>query len=200
MKTVLKTLGSSALISLLLILPFMIMEVVNRRQFDEEFPFVLFLVLWFNLFAVSLILLPIVQARWTGNRDTADPALTKGNALLTNPRSTAIISILVFLTPGILPLLDSVGWLSLDRLFNGPNPEVDYLPGLFLSLGLISFPVAAGVIAGRPIVSTLRSGGRLFAHPIHLILVVVLSFLFAYGVISLIVDQWPCFLGVPVCD
>jgi amino acid permease len=200
MQTMLKTIGSPALISLLLILPFMLMEVVNRRNFNEDFPFMLFFVLWLNLFAISLILLPIVRGRRTGNRDMAHPVPTQGNTLLTNPRSAAIISVVLFLSPGALPLLDFIDWLSLDRLFNGPNPEVAYLPGMFMSLGLILFPVASGIIAGRPIVNTLRAGGSLFAHPLHLIIVVVISFLFATGVFGMIVDQWPCFIGVPNCD
>jgi hypothetical protein len=200
MQTTLKALGSSTLISFLLILPFMIMEVVNRRHLNEDFPFMLFFVLWLNLFAISLILLPIVRGKRAGNHDMANPVPTPGNTLLTNPKSALIISVVLFLSPGILPLLDSVGWLSTDRLFNGPNPEVAYLPGMFLSLGLILFPIAAGIVAGRPIVNTLRARGSLFAHPIHLIIVVVISFLFAAGVVSLIVDQWPCFIGVPNCD
>ena len=200
MLTILKPLGSSALLSFLLILPFMLMEVVNRRNFNEDFPFVLFFGLWLNLFAFSLILLPIVRGRRTGNQDLANPVPTHGNTLLTNPRSAALISVVLFLSPGILPLLDYVGWLSLDRLFNGPNPEVTYLPGMFMSLGLLLFPVTAGILAGGPIVRTLRAGGSLFAHPINLIIVVLISFLFAAGVVSLIVDQWPCFVGVPNCD
>jgi hypothetical protein len=199
-QTILKTLGSPVLVSLLLIFPFMIMEVVNRRYFNEVFPFMLFFVLWLNLFAISLILLPIVRARRTGNHDMANPVPTQGNTLLTNPGSAAMISVVLFLLPGILPLLDTVGWLSLDRLFNGPNPEVAYLPGQIISLSLILFPVAAGIIAGGPIVSTLRARGGLFAHPLHLIIAIVISFLFAVGVVSLIVDQWPCFVGVPNCD
>jgi uncharacterized transporter YbjL len=97
-------------------------------------------------------------------------------------------------------LLDSVGWLSLDHLFNGPNPEVAYLPGFFISLGLILFPVAAGIIAGRPIVNTMRAGGSLFVHPINLIIVVFILSTFAMGLVNLIIDQWPCFIGVPNCD
>ena len=165
MQTILKTSGSSALISFLLILPFMIMEVVNRRIFNEDFPVMLFFVMWLNLFAIGLILLPIMRGRRTGNHDMANPIPTQKNTLLTNPRSAAMISIALILAPGILPLLNSVGWLSLDRLFNGPNPEVAYLPGQLMSLGLILFPIAAGIIAGRPIVSALRAGGSLFAHP-----------------------------------
>ena len=110
MQTILKTSGSSALISFLLILPFMIMEVVNRRNFNEDFPVMLFFVLWLNLFAISLILLPIVRGRRTGNHDMANPVPAQGNTLLTNPRSAAMISVVLFLSLAILSLLDSVGW------------------------------------------------------------------------------------------
>jgi hypothetical protein len=200
MQTISKTIGSSVLISLLLILPFMIMEVVNRRIFHEDFPFMLFFVLWLNLFTISLILLPIVRGRRKGNHDIANPVPAQRNTLLTNPRSALMISIVIFLSPGILPLLDSVGWLSLDRLFNGPNPEVVYLPGLVIFLGLLLFPVTAGIIAGRPIVNTLRAGGSLFTHPLHLIIVIFILSTFAIGLGSLLIDQWPCFMGVPNCD
>ena len=43
MKTMLKTFGSSMLLSSLITLPFMIMEIVNRRNYNEEFPFALFI-------------------------------------------------------------------------------------------------------------------------------------------------------------
>jgi hypothetical protein len=200
MQTILKPLGLSVLISLLIIVPFMVMEVVNRRNLNEEFPFMLFFVMWLNLFAITSILLPIMRGRRTGNHDMADPVPAQKNTLLTNPRSAAVISVALILAPGILPLLNSLGWLSLDRLFNGPNLEVAYLPGQIMSMSLILFPIAAGIIAGGPIVRTLRAGDSLFAHPIHLIIVVVISFLFASGVVSLIIDQWPCFIGVPNCD
>jgi len=205
MLTILKTLGSSALISLLLILPFMIMEVVNRRNFNEDFPFMLFFVLWLNLFAISLILLPIVRGRRTGNHDMANTVPTQGNTLLTNPKSALMISVVLILSVIILSLLDSLGWEPLERLLNGPNPEQLSVFGVrvasqFIAIVLLSIPVVAGIIAGGPIVSTLRAGGSLFAHPINLIIVVLISFLFAAGVVSLIVDQWPCFVGVPNCD
>jgi hypothetical protein len=156
--------------------------------------------MWLNVFAVSAIVLPILRSRWTGTPGMADPVPAQSNTLLAKPWSAAIVSVLVFLSPGILPLLEYFGWLSLDRLFNGPNPEVTYLPGMFLTIGLILFPIAAGIIAGRPIVDTLRSGGRLFAHPINLIIVAFIASAFAYGFTTLLIDQWPCFVGVPLCD
>jgi hypothetical protein len=205
MQTILKSFGSSALISFLLILPLMIMEVVNRRNFNEDFPVMLFFVMWLNLFAISIILLPIVRGKRTSNHDMANPIPAQKNTLLTNPKSAAMISVILILSLVIVFLLDSLGWGPLERLLNGPNPEQLYVfrvrvPSQFVALVLLSLPVAAGIIAGRPIVSTLRAGGSLFAHPINLIIVVLLSFLFAAGVVSLIVDQWPCFLGVPNCD
>jgi hypothetical protein len=57
-----------------------------------------------------------------------------------------------------------------------------------------------GIIAGGPIARTMQAGGSLFAHPIHLIIVVFILATFAIGFASFIIDQWPCFLGVPNCD
>ena len=200
MQNILKTSGSSALISFLLILPFMIMEIVNRRNFNEDLPVFLFFGMWLNLFAISLILLPIVRGKWTENHDMANPVPTQGNTLLTNPRSAAMISVVLILFPVILSLLDFLGWVPLDRLFNGPNPELLYVPGQVISLLLISIPIAAGIIAGGPIVNTLQARGSLFAHPINLIIVVFISSTFAIGLTNLVIDQWPCFMGVPNCD
>jgi hypothetical protein len=202
MQTTLKSLGPSVLISFLLILPLMIMEVVNRRSFNEDFPFTLFLVLWLNLFAISFILLPIVRGKRTANHDMANPVSAQGNTFLTNPRSAAIISVMLILSPFILSWLDGLSWvpLDLDRLFNGPNPAQPYLPGQIISLSFFAIPVAAGIIAGGPIVRTLRAGGSLFAHPLHLIIVVFIVSTMAIGLGGLVMDQWPCFMGVPNCD
>jgi hypothetical protein len=205
MQSILKPLGSSALISLLLILPFMIMEVVNRRNFNEDFPLMLFFFMWLNLFALSLILLPILRGRRTGNHDVMDTVPAQKNTFLTDPKSAAIISVVIVLSLVIVSLLDSLGWMPLQRLFNGSNAEQLYVfrvrvPSQFIALVLFSLPVVAGIIAGRPIVSTLRAGGSLFAHPINLIIVVFILSTFALGFASFIIDQWPCFIGVPNCD
>lgn len=200
MQSMLKTIGSPALLSLLLIFPLMILEVVNRQSFAEDFPFMLFFVLWLNLFAIGLILLPILRGRRAVRLDMANPVPAQRNTLLANPRSALIVSIVLILTPFILSWMNSLGWAPLDRLLNGPNPEQPYFPGQAISLLLISMPIAAGIVARGPIVSTLRAGGSLFAHPLHLVIVVVISFLFAASVVGLIVDQWPCFMGVPNCD
>lgn len=186
MQTTLKTFGASALISFLLTLPLIVMEIFNRRNFNEEFPYTLFFGLWLNILAISLIFLPIVLSKWTGKHE------------ITNPKPTLIIGFTLILFVVIPSLLS-------ERLFNGTNTEFVSVFGLQVPSQLIAFvifslPVMAGIIASRPIVSTLRSGGSLFAHPIHLTIVVVILFVFTAGVVGLITDQWSCFMGVPNCD
>ena len=190
MQTLLKTLGSPPLVSLLIILPFMIMEIVNSRSFNEGFPFALFFGLWFNLFAVSLILLPIVRAWRAEDHDLANSVPANGDTLLITPKSVLITGLVIILFAAIIPL------------FSGPSSEVFgvLVPSQFIAFALFSLPIAVGMIAAKPIIKTLRAGGSLFAHPLHLVLVVMISFFFAMSVISLIIDQWPCFVGVPNCD
>lgn len=199
MQTLLRTLGSSTVISFMLILPLMIMEVVNRRNFNEDFPIQLFFAMWLNLFVISLILLPIVRGRRIGNHDMAYPSLGVENTLLTKPRSAALMSVVLILSLVTVFLLNSLGRV------NGPDPEQLYVfgiqvPGQFIAIVLLSVPVVAGIIAARPIVRTLRAGGSLFAHPVNLIIVAFILSTFAIGFANLLIDQWPCFMGVPNCD
>lgn len=200
MRNTVKTLGFSALVGFLLILPFMIMEIVNRRAYHEGFPFMLFSGMWLNLFAISLMLLPVVQGWRAREREAANPVPAKGNTLLTNPRSSAVISVVLVLVILLIGWLGSIGWEPLDRLVNGPNPEVFYLPGVFIGLGMFAIPLAAGIIASGPVARTLRAGGSLFAHPVNLVIVVFLVSAISVGLVGLVMDQWPCFIGVPRCD
>lgn len=195
-----RNIASSALMGFLLIFPLMTMQFVNRRNLNEEFPFMLFAGMWLGLFAVSLNLLPIVRAWRTGNPDEPNRIATQRDALLETPRSAALIGIFLFLSHVLILAIRNLEWEPLTRLFHGPNPGVDYLPGQIFAFCLGLLPVAAGIIAGGPIVNTLRAGGKLFAHPFNLIIVSTLSLLFAFGFVFMLVDQWPCFCGVPNCD
>ena len=199
MHITLKNIASSALVGLLLVLPLMTMQFVNRRHRNADFPIMLFLGMWLFVFAISLNLLPIVRAWRTGTPATPTRPATESTALLATPWSTAVMSILL-LVFSIMSIALRNEWEPLRLLFHGPNPDVDYLPGQIISFCLGLIPVAAGIIAGGPIVNTLRAGGKLFAHPFHLVIVSTLSLFFTVGFVFMLVDQWPCFLGVPNCD
>ena len=87
MTTMLKKLESPSLISFILVLPFIILEWVNRRDFHEGFPVVLFGLMWLIPVVFMLILMPVIRnAR-------------AGNSIMTNPMPLFIrVAFLVFIT------------------------------------------------------------------------------------------------------
>jgi hypothetical protein len=108
MQTILTNIKLPVLISSLLVIPFMIMEVVNRRNFNEGFPIPLFVFMW------------------------------------------------------VLPILF--------------------------------------IVALMPIVRNVRAGNSIIARPVGLLIRVVILVFIAWMWTSILIDQWPCFMGVPNCD
>ena len=74
MQTILAKLRAPALLGFLLVLPFLILEIVNRRNFHEGLPVLLFGVMWLLPVVFLLILMPIVRN-----------VRRAGNSLLQNP-------------------------------------------------------------------------------------------------------------------
>jgi hypothetical protein len=64
-----ENLKTPAIVSSLLVLPFMILELVNRRGFNEGFPIVLFGLLWLLPLGFVAILMPILRSLPAGNRN-----------------------------------------------------------------------------------------------------------------------------------
>lgn len=73
MKNFFMTLRSPALISLLLVIPFMIMEIVNRRGFGESFPIPLFVMMWILPLIFIVTAMPIIRNLRAGNSLMAQP-------------------------------------------------------------------------------------------------------------------------------
>jgi hypothetical protein len=157
--------------------------------------------LWLGVAAILLILMPIVRTIRAGNNSMANPVPARGNTILTNPRSAAIISFLL-----ALPFVTILSLLLLGieppfaALLNNPDPDQPNVIGTLMVLGALLLAVAACIIARAPIVRTLQAGGSLFAHPINLILAVVILSVITMLVVGLIVDQYPCWIDVPNCD
>jgi hypothetical protein len=57
-----------ALISLLVVLPFMLLELASRREFHEAFPLALFALMWLLGLVFLLILMPLVRSLRAGER------------------------------------------------------------------------------------------------------------------------------------
>lgn len=61
-----------ALISTLLVLPFVVLELVNRRGFNEGFPVTVFGLMWLLPLGFIVLLLPIVRRRPAGPMTPAE--------------------------------------------------------------------------------------------------------------------------------
>jgi hypothetical protein len=98
MQQFLLNLRPAAIISLLVVLPFAVLEVINRETFrptgQERFPFLLFSVLWLGMLAFVAILRPTIHT------------LRAGNGVLTQPRklllSVAALALIAAVWGGIL--------------------------------------------------------------------------------------------------
>ena len=68
-----RNLRTPSIISSILVLPFMILEFVNRQAFHEDFPIPLFAIMWLLPLSFILILMPIVRNLRAQERITANP-------------------------------------------------------------------------------------------------------------------------------
>lgn len=75
MQTLFTNLRLPALISFLLVIPFMIMEVVNRRNLSEGFPIPLFVIMWLLPVLFILTVTPLLRNVRAGNSLLANPIL-----------------------------------------------------------------------------------------------------------------------------
>jgi len=105
--------------------------------------------------------------------------------ILTNFRSPAIISLVLVIPFMILELIHR-------RNFHEGFPIA-----LFGFLWLL--PILF-IITMMPFVRNIRAGNIIIANPISLLLRVVFLAFIAWMWVSLMIDQMPCFLGVPNCD
>jgi len=75
MKNIFTNLRSPAIVSLILVFPFMILELVNRRNFHEGFPIPLFVILWLLPLLFFLTVLPVVRSVRVGISIIANPII-----------------------------------------------------------------------------------------------------------------------------
>ena len=122
--------------------------------------------------------------------------ITQGNTMnniTTHLRAPAIISFLLVLPFMILEFMFNV----VHRIHALSLKNALDFTVLFGLLWLL--PTAFFVIL-MPIVRNVRAGNSLMAHPINLLLRVACLALIAMLWGDLLIDQLPCFLGVPNCD
>lgn len=105
--------------------------------------------------------------------------------IFTNFKSPAIIGLL-FMIPFMI--MEVVNTQNFNAVFNIPLFGIMWLlPTIF-------------IIILVPIVRNIRAGNNMMANPINLLLRVVFLVLIAWVWMGALIDQMPCFLGVPNCD
>ena len=108
-------------------------------------------------------------------------------SLAVNLKSAALISLALVLPFVILE--------SLNNTITKQNA-----PGLIALFGLLWLLPMAFIVILVPVVRTVRAGNSVMANPINLLLRV--AFLASIAMVwgGILIDQVPCFIGVPNCD
>jgi uncharacterized membrane protein YidH (DUF202 family) len=88
----------------------------------------------------------------------------------------------------------------LEYLFSEANsPRKNTFGTIFILGSALLLPVAL-IITLRPVVRSVRAGKGIGANPVNLLLAVALLAFITAIVGGFIVDQYPCWIGVPNCD
>jgi uncharacterized membrane protein YidH (DUF202 family) len=133
--------------------------------------------------------------------------ISPGNAmksLLTNQKSAAIISCIL-----CIPIVCVITLLIIDvephfDLFQPLHPTADpYQPdilGSFIALGVFLLVLLSLIIDLIPVVHAMRKGGSITGQPVNIIIAVALFVIIVVILSAIIIDQYPCWMGVPNCD
>lgn len=111
--------------------------------------------------------------------------LTK--SIYTNLKSAALISLILVLPFVILE--------SLNNTITKQNA-----PGLIVLFGLLWLLPIAFIVTIVPVVRTVRAEQSVMANPINLLFRAAFLALVAIIWTGILIDQLPCFMGVPNCD
>lgn len=107
--------------------------------------------------------------------------------IIANLGSAALISC-IFVLP----------FAVLESLFNSVTKQ--NAPGLVVLFGLLWLLPMAFIVILTPIVRTVRAGNSIRVNPLQLLFRVAFLALIAMMWGGIIIDQLPCFLGIPNCD
>lgn len=107
--------------------------------------------------------------------------------LALNLKSAALISLVLVLPLAILE--------SLNNTLSSQN-----VPSLMVLFGLLWLLTTAFIVVLKPLVQTVRGGNSVLAHPINLVVRIAFAAFLAIVWGLIVIDQFPCFLGVPNCD
>ena len=119
------------------------------------------------------------------------------------PRSTARVPALLALPLVGLALVAWLEWQPFSGLLRAATSDADGSPtllGKVLIFGSLAAFLAAIVLSVAEVVRAWRAGRGWGARPVHLALAAVLVLGLLGAIAGVVVDQAPCWQGVPNCD
>jgi hypothetical protein len=166
---------------------------------------------WGRAMLAELAQLQNVSTRWRFALGCAQTALfppRRGGLMnktikksFNNPHAAALIGLILSLPlPSILLIasfeIEPLNSFLKSLFTEAGGPVNSTFAIIFFLGGLMLLPVAA-IITLRPVVRGLRAGAGVTANPVNLLLGAAI---FIFITIVFIVDQYPCWIGVPNCD
>ena len=124
--------------------------------------------------------------------------------IFTNPRAAALIGFILSLP---LPLILFIAWFEIEPLqsylkywfMESGSPRNSTFAIIFFLSSLLLLPVAAVITLG-PVVRGVREGHGITANSVNFLLGAAIFVFLTTIVVTFIVDQYPCWMGVPNCD
>lgn len=120
-------------------------------------------------------------------------------------KSSALIGFLLAMPLAILLLIEISGIEPLHGFLvtltteAGNNPRLNTF-GKILTLGVLLLLPLGFIISFAPVVRNARASYGLRANPVNLLIAAALFIFIATLVIGFVIDQYPCWIGVPNCD
>ena len=125
--------------------------------------------------------------------------------IISNNKSSAIIGFLLAMPLTILLLIEISGIEPLHGFLvtltteGGDNPRLSTF-GKILTLGALLLLPIGFIISLVPMVRNARTGYGFAASPVNMLIAAALFIFIAILVIGFVIDQYPCWIGVPNCD
>ncbi len=125
--------------------------------------------------------------------------------IISNNKSSAIIGFLLAMPLAVLLLIEISGIEPLHGFLvaltteGGNNPRLNAF-GKILILGALLLLPLGFFISLAPVMRNVRAGYGFTASPINMLIAAALFIFIAILVIGFVIDQYPCWIGVPNCD
>lgn len=126
------------------------------------------------------------------------------NTMIPKSNATGVIGLVLGLPFAVLLMMLVLNmepnFGPLQPYLTQPDPDKPNVVGSLFVLALFVLAIVAVILNGMPLVRAVRAGERVTAVPFNFAVFVLMLGFVLFAVSALVVDQYPCWVGVPNCD